>query len=123
MRAIRVHQHGGPEALTVEEISVPQPGAGQLLVKLEAAGVNFIDIYHRAGIYKLRLPMVLGQEGAGIVETVGPEVTGFAPGQRVAWTNVGGSYAEYVVVPAASAVPVPDGVDPRIAASMMLQGL
>jgi NADPH:quinone reductase len=125
MRAIEVRQHGGPEVL--EDIELPdlQPGPGQLLVNVAAAGVNFMDIYQRQGSppYAADLPYVPGAEGAGTVAGVGADVPGFAAGDRVAWTGVPGSYAEQVVLPAGSAVPVPDGVDLRAAAAVMLQGM
>src|SRR5689334_11761838 len=101
MRAMRVNAFGGPEVLRLEEIETPRPGPGQALVRQEAAGVNFIDVYQRTGLYPNQLPLTLGQEGAGTVEAVGPEVTEVRPGDRVAYTGVMGAYAEYAVVPAA----------------------
>jgi NADPH:quinone reductase len=125
MRAIVVRQHGRPEVLQIAEMPDPRPGPGQLLVDVAAAGVNFMDIYQRQGSppYASGLPYVPGAEGAGTVAGVGPDVQGFADGDRVAWTGVPGSYAERVVLPAGSAVPVPDGVSLQVAASVMLQGL
>ncbi len=123
MQAIRVHQHGGAEVLRLEEIPVPAPGKGEALVKLEASGVNFIDTYFRQGLYKAPLPITLGQEAAGVVEKLGEGVTGLAPGDRVAYAGVPGSYAQYAVVPAARLVPVPAGIDSRSAAGVMLQGM
>jgi NADPH2:quinone reductase len=123
MKAIRVHRHGGPEVLRYEEVPVPQPGAGEALVKIEAIGVNFIDIYIREGLYKTALPATLGQEAAGVVEAVGAGVTEVKPGDRVAYAGVTGSYAEYAVVPAGRLVKTPPGVDARSAAAMMLQGM
>ena len=125
MRAIVVRQHGRPEVLQLAEMPEPRPGPGQLLVDVAAAGVNFMDIYQRQGSppYASGLPYVPGAEGAGTVAGVGPDVQGFADGDRVAWTGVPGSYAERVVLPADSAVPVPDGVSLQVAASVMLQGL
>jgi NADPH2:quinone reductase len=123
MHAVRIHQHGGPEVLRYEEVPTPAPGEGQVLVRLVACGVNFIDIYQRKGLYKLDLPATLGQEGAGVVEAVGPGVTEVKPGDRVAYSNVLGSYAEYVVVPAQRLVPIPEGVTYQQAAAAMLQGM
>jgi NADPH2:quinone reductase len=123
MQAIRVHQHGGAEVLQLEEIPVPTPGKGEALVKIEASGVNFIDTYFRQGLYKAPLPLTLGQEAAGVVEKIGEGVTGLAPGDRVAYAGVQGSYAQYAVVPAARLVPVPAGIDSRSAAGVMLQGM
>ena len=124
MRAVMVGEHGGPEVLQVTDVPVPQPGPGQLLVEVAVAGVNFADIYAREGRYPYagQLPFALGQEGAGTVLATGPQ-TEFAVGDRVAWTGVGGCYAEQVVVPAAAAVPVPDGMDLSTAAAVLLQGM
>jgi len=123
MRAIRVHAPGGQEALKLDNVPMPEPAADQALVRVEAAGVNFIDVYQRTGFYKVPLPFTLGQEGAGVVERVGEGVTGVRPGDRVAWASVMGAYAEFAVVPAARLVPVPDGVTSRQAAAAMLQGM
>jgi NADPH2:quinone reductase len=123
MHAVRIHEHGGPEVLRYEEVPTPTPGEGQALVRLVACGVNFIDIYQRKGLYKLELPATLGQEGAGVVEAVGPGVSEVKPGDRVAYSNVLGSYAEYVLVPANRLVPIPDGVTYQQAAAAMLQGM
>ncbi|HEY2030421.1 MAG TPA: quinone oxidoreductase [Myxococcales bacterium] len=123
MKAIRVHSPGGPEVLKLEELPTPKPAQGEALVKVEAAGVNFIDIYQRAGAYKLPLPFTIGQEGAGVVEAVGPGVTDLKPGARVAWAGPLGSYATHQSIPAARLVPVPDGVDSKSAAAAMLQGM
>src|ERR1051325_171698 len=122
-RAIRVEKTGGPEVLKFADVDVPKPDKGQALVRVEAAGVNFIDIYQRTGIYKLDTPFTLGQEGAGTVEAVGPGVTDVRPGQRVAWTGGMGSYATQAIVPAARLVAIPDGVSSKIAAAVMLQGM
>ena len=103
MRAIRVHEVGGPEVLRLEELPVPEPGPGEVLVRLLAIGVNFIDTYKRKGLYPVPTPFTLGEEGAGVVEKVGEGVVGVRPGDRVAFANVQGAYAEYLVVPAASA--------------------
>ena len=123
MRAIRVHQYGGPEAMKLEELPTPKPGDGQALVRLEAAGVNFIDVYQRTGLYKGQLPLRLGLEGAGIVEAVGAGVTTVKRGDRVAWTGIPGSYATHNVVPADRLVTLPAGVDARAGAAAMLQGM
>src|SRR5687768_17727187 len=98
MKAIRVHQPGGSENLLCEEISRPVPGSDDVLVKLDAAGVNFIDVYHRTGLYKLPLPFTPGMEGAGIVEEVGSAVIDWQPGDRIAWAMVAGAYAEYAAL-------------------------
>ena len=123
MRAIRVPQYGGPEAMQLTELPTPRPSAGQALVRLEAAGVNFIDVYQRTGLYKNPLPVPLGLEGAGVVEAVGDGTASVRVGQRVAWTGIPGSYATHAVVPAERLVALPDGVDSRTGAAAMLQGL
>jgi NADPH2:quinone reductase len=123
MKAIRIATFGGPEVLRLEELPDPTPGPGELAVRVEAAGVNFIDVYHRTGLYPNPLPLVPGQEGAGVVAGLGRDVAGFREGARVAWTGVPGSYAETVLVPAARAVRVPDAIELRAAAAVMLQGL
>jgi NADPH2:quinone reductase len=123
VKAIRVHAVGGPEAMRFEEVVEPVPKAGEAVVRVEAAGVNFIDTYHRTGLYKVPLPYTLGQEGAGTVEAVASDVSGVKPGDRVAWAGVGGSYAEKAVVPAAKLVKLPAGVSAREGAAAMLQGM
>jgi NADPH2:quinone reductase len=124
MQAIRIHQFGGPEVLRYyEEAPLPKPGAGEARVKIEAAGVNFIDVYHRTGRYPGQLPITPGMEGAGVVDAVGPEVADVKPGDRVAYAMQQGSYAEATVVPAWKLVPIPDGVDTQQAAAVMLQGM
>jgi NADPH2:quinone reductase len=125
MRAIVVSRHGGPDVLEAADWPDPSPRPGQLLVRVAAAGVNFMDIYQREGRppYAGRLPYVPGAEGAGTVTATGDGVTGFAPGDTVAWTGVPGSYAEQIVIPADRAVSVPDGISPDTAAAAMLQGL
>ena len=122
-RAVRAQKAGGPEVMQLEEVQLPSPAAGQALVRIEAAGVNFIDIYHRSGQYQLPLPLSLGVEGAGVVEQVGSGVTDVRAGQRVTWTNVNGSYATHAVAPADRLVPVPEGVSSKVAAAVMLQGM
>ncbi len=124
MKAIRIHQTGGPEVLCFEDAPDPQPQAGQALVRVEAAGVNFVDVYFRTGLYKgPPLPFVAGQEGAGTVEAVGPGVTEVAVGDRVAWVGIHGAYAQLAVVPAARLVKLPDGVSTHQGAAAMLQGI
>jgi NADPH:quinone reductase len=117
--------HGGPDVLRLAEHDTPDPGPGQLLVDVAAAGVNFADIYARQGIppYAGQVPFVLGSEAAGVVAAAGPGVEGLGPGDRVAWTSLPGCYAEQVVIPADRAVPVPDGLDLETAAAVMLQGM
>jgi NADPH:quinone reductase len=124
MVAVRLHGPGGPEALRAERVPVPEPGAGEVLVRLEAAGVNFIEVYQRNGLYRVPLPATLGGEGAGEVVAAGAGVDGVAAGDRVAWAGGGfGAYAEYAVVPAEKAVPLPSGVSARLGAAVMLQGM
>jgi NADPH2:quinone reductase len=123
MKAISVKQCGSPEALEVVELPTPRPGPKQALVKIEASGINFIDIYFCTGLYKADLPFTPGMEAAGIVEAVGPEVTEVAVGDRVAYAMARGSYAEYAVVPSWQLVKIPDGLDLRMAAGAMLQGM
>jgi NADPH2:quinone reductase len=123
MKAVRVHQYGGLEALKLEEVPVPDPGEGEARVKIEAIGVNFIDIYHRIGRYQGSLPLTLGQEAAGTVDAVGPSVTDVKPGDRVAYASVQGAYAEYAIVPAWRLVPIPNGVEAQHAAAAMIQGM
>ena len=114
MKAIQVRNTGGPEVLEYVDIPKPEPREGELLVRVEAAGVNYIDVYHRGGLYKLPLPFVPGSEGAGVVD---------ATGERVAWAMVPGSYAEYAAVPEEKLVPLPSSIDARTAAAAMLQGM
>ena len=123
MRAIRIEATGGPEVMKLQELPTPSPGSGQALVRIEAAGVNFIDIYQRAGAYKLPLPFTPGQEGAGVVEAVGPGVTEVSAGDRVAWAGPVGSYATHQAIPAARLAPVPRGLELKSAAAAMLQGM
>lgn len=123
MKAIRVREHGGPDVLNWEETAVPKPGPGEALVRVEAAGVNFIDVYYRKGLYKTSLPFIPGAEAAGIVEEVGPGVETVRPGMRVAWAMGLGAYAEYAVHPAERLVPVPDGISAQQAAASLLQGM
>jgi NADPH:quinone reductase len=123
MKAILVREPGGPEKMELAEVPAPVPGPRQALVRIHAAGVNFIDVYFRIALYKAELPVMLGNEGAGTVEAVGPEVTEVAPGDRVAYAMTRGSYAEYAVVPAAQLVKIPDGLSFESAAAAMLQGM
>jgi NADPH2:quinone reductase len=123
MRAIRVHENGGPEVLRVETVDDPIPGPGEALVRVEAAGVNFIEIYQRKGAYKIPLPWIPGEEGAGTVVSVGPGVTDLRPGDRVASHNLKGSYAELALANADRLIAIPDDVSTRDAAAVMLQGM
>jgi len=123
MKAIQVKQPGGPEAMELADLPVPQPKPNEAVAKLAAAGVNFIDVYFREGRYKAPLPLVLGQEGAGEVTAVGSEVRDLKVGDRVAWVGAFGSYAEYSAVPADRLVRIPDGVSDQQAAAAMLQGM
>jgi len=123
MKAIRIGQHGGPEVLKIEEVTPPVPGEHQALVRIEASGVNFIDVYHRTGLYKVSPPFTPGMEAAGVVESVGKGVTEVQPGDRVAYAMSIGSYAEMAVVPAWQLVKMPAGVDSQLGAAIMLQGM
>ena len=123
MQAIQIDQPGGAEVLRLVDLPVPTPGPGQALVRIEAAGVNFVDVYHRTGLYPNAMPLVLGREAAGIVERVGAGVTMVRAGDRVVSESVPGAYAEYAVVPVERLVPLPDRVSAREGAAVMLQGL
>ncbi|WP_438011057.1 quinone oxidoreductase [Sorangium sp. So ce321] len=123
MRAILPSAAGGPEVMKLEEHPTPVPGPGEAVVRVEAAGVNFIDIYQRSGQYKIEPPIPLGLEGAGRVEAVGPGVTEVREGDEVAWSGSPGSYATHVRIPVAKLVPVPAGVGAKRAAAAMLQGM
>jgi NADPH2:quinone reductase len=123
MKAIQIHETGGPEVLQLAELPIPEPGPGQVLIRVEATGVNFIEIYFRKGVYKASLPLVPGSEAAGTVEELGPGVTGFAAGDVVASVGVLGSYAEYALVAATQLVKVPAGLTMEQAAAAMLQGM
>ena len=123
MKAIQVTRIGGPEVLEVRDLPVPEPGEDDIVVRLEAAGVNYVDVYHRDGRYVTKPPFTLGQEGTGIVNAAGKGVKEFEPGDRVAWTGIMGSYAEYVKVPAARAVIVPHKISIHQVAAAMLQGM
>src|SRR5215472_10389785 len=123
MKAIQIRATGGPEALELAELPIPVPGPGQVLIRIEAIGVNFIEIYFRKGTYKAALPLIPGSEAAGTVEELGSGVNGFKPGDAVASVSVLGSYAEYALVPAAQLVKVPAGLSPEKAAAAMLQGM
>jgi NADPH2:quinone reductase len=123
MKAVYVEKTGGPENLIYGDLPKPQPGPGQALVKIAAAGVNFIDVYYRIGLYPATPPVVLGNEGAGTVEAVGPDVTNLRPGDRVAYAMSRGSYAEYALGPAWQLVKIPDSLDFQTAAAVMLQGM
>lgn len=123
MRAIRVHEFGGPEAMRLEELPTPKPGAGQALVRIEAIGLNFIDVYQRSGLYKGSLPLPMGLEAAGVVEAVGPDAPEVRVGDRVAYTGVPGAYATHAIVPSARLVTLPSSLDFRAGAAAMLQGM
>ena len=123
MKSIVIEKTGGSDVMQYKDVPTPTPGPGQLLVKLDACGVNYVDVYQRMGIYQLKMPFTAGSEGAGTVEAAGPDVKGFRKGAPVAWTGVQGAYTEYQLVPAERAVAVPKGMDTRTAAATMLQGL
>ena len=123
MKAIRVNTLGGPEVLTLEDVPDPKPGPGEALVKLEAAGLNYIDVYYRIGLYKSQLPITLGVEGGGVVTEAGPNVTEVKVGDRVAYAGVLGAYAQFAAVPAARLVKLPEGLDGKAGAAAMLQGM
>ncbi len=123
MNAIQITQNGGAEVLKLQEVDTPQPGKGEVLVKVEAAGLNFIDIYRREGLYQVSLPHIPGSEAAGVVEAVGEEVTEVQVGERVAGIGFSGAYAEYALAPAQTLVKVPEGVSGEQAAAVMLQGM
>lgn len=123
MRAIRVHETGSPNALRYEDVPTPTPGAEEVLVRLEAIGVNYIDIYHRTGLYQNPLPFTPGMEGAGVVAAVGSKVQDLQVGDRVAYAGVSGAYAEYAVVPAWRLVTLPAALDAKAGAAAMLQGM
>src|ERR1043165_2015169 len=115
MKAIRVHQYGGGDALKYEDIPVPEPGAGEARVRIEAAGVNYIDVYQRTGLYQLKLPFTLRMEAAGVTEVKKDD--------RVAYSMISGAFAEYAIVPAARLVPLPHNIDSATGAATMLQGM
>jgi NADPH2:quinone reductase len=122
--AIRLHATGGADMLRWEHVPKPEPGPGELLLRHEAIGLNYIDVYFRTGLYKLpHLPAVIGQEGAGIVEAVGTDVTGFRPGDRVAYAGSLGAYTTHRVIHTSSVIRLPDSIDSRVAAAITLQGL
>jgi len=123
MQAIRVSEPGGPEAMQIHNVDAPTPAPDGIVVQVAAAGVNFIDTYHRSGLYPMAMPFTPGLEGSGTVIAVGADVTDWNEGDTVAWTGCIGSYAEQVALPAASAVAVPEGVTGDVAAAAMLQGL
>lgn len=123
-KAIRIHEHGGPEKLKWEEVSVGKPKEGEVRLRQTAVGLNFIDVYQRTGLYPIKdLPAVIGMEAAGVIEEVGPGVTGFKKGDRVAYTMGLGAYAQERVMGTSRLVPLPEGIDERTAASMMLKGM
>jgi NADPH2:quinone reductase len=121
--AIRIYESGGPEIMSWEEVEVGEPGPGEVRVHNTAVGLNFIDTYHRSGLYPMPMPLILGSEGAGVVEAVGPKVKGFKVGDRVAYAGPIGAYAEVALRPAARLVKIPNGIDDQSAAAMMLKGM
>jgi NADPH2:quinone reductase len=121
--AVRIYEHGGPEIMSWEEVEVGDPGPGEVRVRNTAVGLNYIDTYHRSGLYPMQLPVVLGSEGAGVVEKVGPKVKGLKAGDRVAYAQPIGAYAEVLLRPAARLVKIPSGIDDQAAAAMMLKGM
>lgn len=123
MKAVRIHQFGGPEVLRYEEVPIPVPGSGEVLVKLAAAGLNYSDVHQRTGRHPNKLPYTMGREGSGTVAAVGPQVTSFKAGEPVAYTGIPGSYAEYALVPAERLVRMPAGLDVKVGAAAMLQGM
>ena len=123
MKAMRFHQHGGPEVLVYEDVAAPEPGPGEAVVQIEASGLNYIDTYHRDGLYPVELPCTPGMEAAGIVARVGTGVSDIKEGDRGAYAGSMGAYAEQATVPAASLVPLPDGVSSEVGAAAMLQGI
>ena len=123
MKAIRIHETGDVSNLSYEDAPMPEPGAGEVRIKIEAAGLNFIDTYHRMGWYPIPRPFTLGLEAAGVVDAVGAGVSEFKPGDRVGYCMHQGAYAEYATVPARMVVPVPDGVSTQQAAAVLLQGM
>src|SRR5579872_4184680 len=122
-KAMVVHEVGGPEKMSWDDVPTAAPGPGEARLRHTAIGLNFIDVYNRSGLYKQPLPFVVGQEGAGVVEAVGPGVTEVEPGDRVAYASVLGAYAEVRVIPAGRLVPLPPSIDDRTAAAIMLKGL
>src|SRR5450631_1926994 len=123
MKAVFVEKPGGPDSLQYADVPKPTPGPGQALVKIEAAGVNFIDVYFRTGLYPAPPPIALGSEGAGTVESVGPDVTTVKPGDRIVYAMARGSYAEFALVPAQTLVPLPSKMDFATGAAALLQGM
>ena len=124
MHAIRIHEYGGPEVLRYEEVSASEPGAGEARVRIEAAGLNYIDVYHRTGLYpSANMPFTPGREGAGVVDAVGPGVTEVSVGDSVAYATHQGSYTEVAIVPSEALVPLPDSIDTQSAAAAILQGI
>jgi len=123
MKAIRIHEYGGPEVLRLEEIPLPEPGSGEVRVKIEVSGVNYIDIYHRTGLYPSKIPFSPGMEGAGVVDAVGDNVSEVEIGDRVVYAMQQGSYAEFAVVPSWKLVQLPENLDFQSGAAAMLQGM
>lgn len=123
MRAVRVHETGEPEVLTLEEVADPEPGPGEIRVRIAATGVNFVETYQRRGLYPIDLPATLGVEAAGVIDVLGPGVEGLSVGDPVGYCTSGGTYAELAVVPAEAVVKLPEGIDPKIAGASLQQGM
>jgi NADPH2:quinone reductase len=123
VKAILVHAHGDPESLRVEDVPIPEPGPGQVRLRVQAGGVNFVDLYQLRGWYKVKLPHPLGLEAGGVIDAVGPDVAGIRPGDRAACASAHGAYAEYALAPAARVVPLPPEIDTPTATALMSQGL
>jgi NADPH:quinone reductase len=123
MKAVRVHEPGGPETMTYEDVPLPSPGPGQALIKIVSIGLNYIDVYFRTGLYKAPMPLIPGMEAAGMVDAVGENVNDLKPGDRVVYAGVSGSYAEYAVVNSWQLAKLPDSLDFDAGAALMLQGL
>ncbi|MDB5093827.1 MAG: quinone oxidoreductase [Candidatus Eremiobacteraeota bacterium] len=124
VNAIQIDRNGGPEVLQLVDVATPAPGPGQVLVRQSAAGINYVDVYQRTGLYKVPLPFIVGREGAGVVEAIGESVTGVKVGDRVAYTHLaGGGYAQANVVDARWLIPIPSGIDDATACALMLQGI
>src|SRR5687768_6651452 len=121
--AVRIREHGGPEIMSWEEVEIGNPGPGEVRVRNTAVGLNYIDTYHRSGLYPMQLPLTLGSEGAGVIVAVGPKVKDFKVGDRVAYAQPIGAYAEVALRPAARLVKIPSGIDDQTAAAMMLKGM
>jgi NADPH2:quinone reductase len=123
MKAIVISEQGGPDNMVLSEVPEPEAGPGEVVAEVDAAGLNFVDVYQRSGLYEMELPFIPGSEGAGTVLSIGDDVSGIGVGDRIGWANVRGSYAEKSAIPADKAVPIPDGLDTVTVAAMLLQGI